>query len=233
MGAYGANQVFTYNDSNTARLKKNNSSGLYDLYDIDEQSGLLMHIGTVPDLSYNAPITFDQGINHFQSGMSRDDFTMATARPGDFILLNGGVPADSAPLLNAGQNTVLPGDSWGYKEIYASGMIDYSYAGKSATIGPDNVTVFDSDNKILSFQRAGSDLVNAAMAVAGGASDLASFKGGASTNWNPPEQNATAAQQYGQTSPFYNPSSENGVPTSESNITLDSNGNQLLLTQKE
>jgi hypothetical protein len=104
-------------------------------------------------------------------------------------------------------------------------MIDYSYAGKSATIGPDNVTVFDSDNKILSFQRGGSDLVNAAMAVAGGASDLASFKGGASTNWNPVEQNATAAQQGGQTSSFYNPSSENGVPASESNFALDSGVN--------
>jgi len=203
MGAYGASQVFTYNDSNVARKKNNDSSndssGPYDLYDVDEQSGLLMHVGTVPDLSYNAPIAFDQGINHFQSGMSRDDFTMATAKPGDFIFLNGGVP-DSVPLVSTGQNSILPGDSWGYKEIYASGMIDYSSAGKSLTIGSDNFTVFDSDNKILSFQRGVSDLVNGVVAFAGGASDLPSLQGGTPpTNVNPVDQNATGAQQNVQT----------------------------------
>jgi filamentous hemagglutinin family protein len=162
LGAYGANQVFTYNDSNIAR-KKNAQS--YDLYDIDEKSGYLMHVGTVPDLSFDAPITFDPEIlagGHFYDGMPRNEFTEATLSDGALISVLGTTPSQTVNIFGDGQNNYIPGDFAGsYKEIWTGGLIDYAQSGKAASspaqFGDPGTpfTVYPSDSSIRSFD-AGS-----------------------------------------------------------------------------
>jgi hypothetical protein len=177
MGAYGASQVFTYNDSNVPKWKKN-SNGTYDLYDLDEGSGYLIYVGTVPDLTFNAPITFDpryltQG--PFYNGEPRDDFTQATQGGGAFIQITGGVPLGAQLIYSDGQTSYLPGDFAGsYKELVTGGLIDYSHAGSviylpAAYSGEGGLfTAYQTDQSIRSFDSGVAGLVNGFLVLGAG-----------------------------------------------------------------
>jgi hypothetical protein len=145
---------------------------------LDEGSGYLIYVGTVPDLTFNAPITFDpryltQG--PFYNGEPRDDFTQATQGGGAFIQITGGVPLGAQLIYSDGQTSYLPGDFAGsYKELVTGGLIDYSHAGSviylpAAYSGEGGLfTAYQTDQSIRSFDSGVAGLVNGFLVLGAG-----------------------------------------------------------------